>query len=176
LGRVSDRCWLVVATHGGPQQRQPDIDRQELWDLFGKETVVDFFFVERKPDEHGNRKGIDGLEHTRRDALSAIRYQLDEIHGSIKGLDAQKRVPIPEAPNADPLDYDYLLQLERDGFDELPVKNGDRLVKVNVRKLLSGVVSETERRQSAGSSTNIYIGGDVKGGTIIAGDENEVKK
>ena len=34
---------LVVATHGGPQQRQPDIDRQELWDLFGKETVVDFF-------------------------------------------------------------------------------------------------------------------------------------
>ncbi len=59
---------------------------------------------------------IDGVEHTRRDALSAIRYQLDEIHGSIKGLDAQKRVPIPEAPNAEPLDYDYLLQLERDGI------------------------------------------------------------
>ena len=119
---------------------------------------------------------IDGLEHTRRDALSAIRYQLDEIHGSIKGLDAQKRVPIPEAPNADPLDYDYLLQLEQDGFEEHPVKNGNRLVKVNVRKLLSGVVSETERRQSAGNTTNIYIGGDVKGGTIIAGDENEVNK
>ena len=119
---------------------------------------------------------IDGLEHTRRDALSAIRYQLDEIHGSIKGLDAQKRVPIPEAPNAEPLDYDYLLQLEQDGFEEHPVKNGNRLVKVNVRKLLSGVVSETERRQSAGNTTNIYIGGDVKGGTIIAGDENEVNK
>ncbi|MDO9301755.1 MAG: COR domain-containing protein [Anaerolineales bacterium] len=120
---------------------------------------------------------IDGLEHTRRDALSAIRYQLDEIHGSIKGLDAQKRVPIPEAPNAEPLDYDYLLQLERDGeLEILPVKDGSRLVKVNVRKLLSGVVSETERRQSAGNTTNIYIGGDVKGGTIIAGDENEVKK
>jgi hypothetical protein len=41
---------------------------------------------------------------------------------------------------------------------------------------ISGVVSETERRQSAGNTTNIYIGGDVKGGTIIAGDENEVKK
>ena len=119
---------------------------------------------------------IDGLEHTRRDALSAIRYQLDEIHGSIKGLDAQKRVPIPEAPNADPLDYDYLLQLEQDGFEEHPVKNGNRLVKVNVKKLLSGVVSETERRQSAGNTTNIYISGDVKGGTIIAGDENEVNK
>ena len=120
---------------------------------------------------------IDGVEHTRRDALSAIRYQLDEIHGSIKGLDAQKRVPIPEAPSAEPLDYDYLLQLERDGeLEILPVKDGSRLVKVNVRKLLSGVVSETERRQSAGNTTNIYIGGDVKGGTIIAGDENEVNK
>jgi hypothetical protein len=56
------------------------------------------------------------------------------------------------------------------------VKDGNRLVKINVRKLLSGVVSETERRQSAGNTTNIYIGGDVKGGTIIAGDENEVKR
>ena len=119
---------------------------------------------------------IEGQEHTRRDALSAIRYQLDEIHGSIKGLDAQKRVPIPEAPNAEPLDYDYLLQLEQDGFEEHPVKNGNRLVKVNVKKLLSGVVSETERRQSVGNTTNIYIGGDVQGGTIIAGDDNEVNK
>jgi internalin A len=84
---------------------------------------------------------VDGLEHTRRDALSAIRYQLDEIHASIKGLDVQKRVPIPEAPNAEPLDYDFLLQLERDGEHQvLPVKDGSRLVKVNVRKLLSGVV------------------------------------
>ncbi|MBI5295730.1 MAG: GTP-binding protein [Chloroflexi bacterium] len=118
---------------------------------------------------------IDGVEHTRRDALSAIRYQLDEIHASIKGLDAQKRVPIPDAPNAEPLDYEYLLQLEQDGFEEHPVKNGNRLVKVNVRKLLSGVVSEAERKQSAGNTTNIYIGGDVSG-NVIAGDENEVKK
>ncbi len=119
---------------------------------------------------------IDGVEHTRRDTLSAIRYQLDEIHGSIKGLGAQKRVPIPEAPDAEPLDYDYLLQLERDGeLEILPVKDGARLVKVNVRKLLSGVVSETERRRSAGNTTNIYVGGDVSG-NIIAGNENEVKK
>ena len=119
---------------------------------------------------------IEGLEHTRRDALSAIRYELGEIHGSIKGLDAQKRVPIPEAPNAEPLEYEYLLMLEREGDETCRVKNGSRLVTVNVRKLLSGVVSETERKQSAGNTTTIYIGGDVKGGTIIAGDENEVKK
>ncbi len=116
---------------------------------------------------------IDGIEYTRRDALSAIRYQLDEIHGSIKGLEPQKRVPISEAPNADPLDYDYLLQLERDGFNEHPVKDGNRLVKVDVRKLLSGVVSETERKQSVGNITNIYVGGDITGGNIVAGDGNQ---
>jgi len=53
---------IVVATHGGPQQRQPDIDRQELWDLFSKETVVDFFWVDSKPDENGKRKGIEELK------------------------------------------------------------------------------------------------------------------
>jgi len=85
---------------------------------------------------------IDGQEYSRRDVLSAIRYQLDEIHSSIKGLDAQKRVPIPEAPNAESLDYDYLLQLEQDGgLQVLPVKDGGRLVKVNVKKLLSSVAN-----------------------------------
>jgi hypothetical protein len=33
-----------------------------------------------------------------------------------------------------------------------------------------------KRKQSKTTITNIYIGGDVKGGTIIAGDENAVKK
>jgi hypothetical protein len=58
---------------------------------------------------------INGLEHTRRDALSAIRYQLDEIHASIKGLNPEKLVPVPGAVSARPLEYDYLLMLEREG-------------------------------------------------------------
>ncbi|MGA7194181.1 MAG: COR domain-containing protein [Anaerolineales bacterium] len=117
---------------------------------------------------------IDGLEHTRRDALSAIRYQLDEIHNSIKGLNPQKRVPIPEAPIAEPLDYDYLLQLEREGIDELPVKDGNRLVKVNVRKLLSGIESEIKRKETASNITNVYVAGDVKGSNIVIGNENNI--
>ena len=44
--REPDAKILVVATHGGPNQRQPDIDRQELWDLFGKDTIIDFFHVD----------------------------------------------------------------------------------------------------------------------------------
>jgi len=70
---------LVVATHGGPNQRQPDIDRQELWDLFGHDTVVDFFFVDSKPDAQGNRKGIDELKR----AIAQVAASLPEVGRSV---------------------------------------------------------------------------------------------
>ncbi|MFZ5857185.1 MAG: COR domain-containing protein [Chloroflexota bacterium] len=142
---------------------------------------------------------IDGVEHTRRDALSAIRYQLDEIHASIKGLNPEKRVPIPEAPNAEPLEYEYLLMLEREDQEIYLAKDGKRLVKVNIRELLSGIESEAQRKESAGNVTNYYIAGDVNAsgdfigrdkrisagdrgivvdgnseGNLVSGDENEV--
>ena len=77
--REPDAKILVVATHGGPQQRQPDIDRQELWDLFGRETVADFFFVDSKPDAHGNRKGIDELKL----AIARLAAELPEVGRSV---------------------------------------------------------------------------------------------
>jgi len=117
---------------------------------------------------------IDGLEHTRRDALSAIRYQLDEIHGSIKGLNPQKMVPIPNAPNAEPIEYDYLLMLEREGQETHLVKDGNRLVKINVREVLSAIENESQRKEIGGNVTNIYIGGNVQGSNIISGDNNVV--
>lgn len=83
---------LVVATHGGPQQRQPDIDRQELWDLFGKETVVDFFFVESKPDKHGNRKGIDELKR----AVAQVAASLPEVGRSVPKSFADVRQALQE--------------------------------------------------------------------------------
>jgi GTPase SAR1 family protein len=49
--REPDAKVLVVATHGGPGQRQPDIDRQELIDLFGSDTIVGFFHIDSKPNE-----------------------------------------------------------------------------------------------------------------------------
>jgi hypothetical protein len=77
--REPDAKILVVATHGGPQQRQPDIDRQELWDLFGKETVIDFFHVESKPDENGERRGIDDLKQ----AIAQVAAGLPEVGRSV---------------------------------------------------------------------------------------------
>src|SRR5207237_1674757 len=67
---------LVVATHGGPKERQPDIDRQEIWDLFGKDMVLDFFLVESKPDEQmQERKGIDDLKQ----AIARVAASLPEV-------------------------------------------------------------------------------------------------
>jgi internalin A len=141
---------------------------------------------------------IDGLEHARREAIFAIRYELGEIHKSIKGLNPQQRVPIPNALEAEPLEYEYLLMLEREGDETCRVKDGNRLVTVKVRQLLSGIESESQRRNAPEGGVIIYGdvhtgGGDFSGrdksistgdrgvvvsgkvgGHLIAGDANQV--
>jgi Leucine-rich repeat (LRR) protein len=60
--RAPEAKVLVVATHGGPGQRRPDIDRQEILDLFGIDSVRGFFHVDSKPDKQtGQPIGIDEL-------------------------------------------------------------------------------------------------------------------
>lgn len=67
---------LVVATHGGPKERQPDIDRQEIWDLFGRDMVLGFKLVESKPDEQTQeRKGIADLKL----AVARVAASLPEV-------------------------------------------------------------------------------------------------
>jgi Leucine-rich repeat (LRR) protein len=61
--REPDAKVLVVATHGGPGQRQPDIDRQELIDLFGSDTILGFFHVNSKP--HPETDCCTGIEELR---------------------------------------------------------------------------------------------------------------
>jgi len=125
---------------------------------------------------------IDGVEYSRRDALSAIRYELGEIHNSIKGLNPQQRVPVPNAPLAEPLKYDYLLKLERSGQEFLPVENGNDLVTVNVRQMLSAIETEAQRKEQQGNVINNYYtasdGGIVVGrdlsGNLISGNNNKI--
>ena len=57
-----DAKVIVVATHGGPQNRQPDLDQQALRQRFGSEVIQDFLAVDSKPDEHGERLGIEELK------------------------------------------------------------------------------------------------------------------
>lgn len=73
--REPDAKIIVVATHGGPGQRQPDVDRQEIWDLFGRDRVIDFFLIDSKPDEKGERRGIAELK----DAIARVAAGLPEM-------------------------------------------------------------------------------------------------
>jgi len=99
---------IVVATHGGPQQRQPDIDRQELWDAFGKETVVDFFFVDSKPDANGNRKGIAELKEN----IARVAATLPEVGRSVPKSFADVRAAL-QARGAPYLPFDEVLAICR---------------------------------------------------------------
>ena len=82
--------------------------------------------------------------------------------------------PVPSHPEAEPVDYDLLLQMDHNNVDVYPVLSGGKMIVVKVREMLNGVARESDRQR--GNVTNFYIGGDVKDSTIIAGDENEVKK
>ena len=81
--REPDAKILVVATHGGPKERQSDIDRWEIWDLFGKDTVIDFLHVDSKPPNYdkntrqwkGTGKGINELK----DAIARVSTSLPEV-------------------------------------------------------------------------------------------------
>jgi hypothetical protein len=118
---------------------------------------------------------IDGVEHTRRETLTAIFYHLNDIHDSIKGLSPEKLVPVPGAENAKPISYNYLLMLEAKGIEILPVPDGNRLIDVNIRKVLSGVPNETQDKSGVGVNnvTNIIVGGNFEGNLMI-GDKNQV--
>ncbi|HWS90662.1 MAG TPA: COR domain-containing protein [Pyrinomonadaceae bacterium] len=71
---------IVVATHGGPKERQPDIDRQEIYDLFGRDMVLDFFLVESRPDgATGERTNIEAL----RRAVARVAASLPEVGRSV---------------------------------------------------------------------------------------------
>lgn len=94
--REPDAKILVVATHGGPKERQPNIDRQEIWVVFGREMVSDFFLVESKPDkETGERTGIDNLKQE----IARVAASLPEVGRTVpkRWDDARKQLKETDA-------------------------------------------------------------------------------
>lgn len=81
---------------------------------------------------------VTGERETRRDALSMVRGTLDAIHKTITGLDAAPKVPHPDYPEL-VLDYDELIEFEKQGIDSFPKKVGPQVVTVGVKQLLDGV-------------------------------------
>jgi hypothetical protein len=77
--RAPDAKVLVVATHGGPGQRQPDIDRQEIQDRFGSDTVLDFFHIDSKPDLQNSCTGLAELKAK----IASVAASLPEMGRSV---------------------------------------------------------------------------------------------
>lgn len=82
---------------------------------------------------------VTGDENTRRDLLAAIRMEFDAIHKTIAKIEATEKVPLPNYPNADPVDYAFLLQLERGARETFPVSIDGKIADINVRELLNGI-------------------------------------
>jgi len=74
--RAPEAKIIVVATHGGPNQRQPDIDRQTLIDKFGQNLLVDFFFVNSKP---ADQTGIEELKNK----IAEVAYHLKGVREKV---------------------------------------------------------------------------------------------
>jgi Leucine-rich repeat (LRR) protein len=74
--RAPEAKIIVVATHGGPNQRQPDIERQTLIDKFGQDILVNFFFVNSKPPD---QTGIEELKNK----IAEVAYHLKGVREKV---------------------------------------------------------------------------------------------
>ena len=83
-----------------------------------------------------------------------------------------EKVPIPNAPEAVPVDLAFLQQAANEGRESLPVQVGGHIIDLIVKEVLSRI--ETEHKSSSGNITNIIVGKSVEG-NIIVGNENKAK-
>ncbi len=104
----------------------------------------------------------------RRQFLYSLRLEFAGIHDTIQGTKPREVVPIPGHPDAQPIDYAYLEQLEKMKMATVPhhAQNGE-VIMLDVQELLNGV-STTEMRQ-AGLPTRR----EVLSGLKTAFNENE---
>ncbi|ACC84786.1 leucine-rich repeat protein [Nostoc punctiforme] len=113
--REPDAKVLVVATHGGPGQRQPDIDRQEILDQFGKDTVIDFFHVDSKPNQ--DTTDCAGLAELK-DTIARVAASLPEMGRSVPAKWQQVRETLQTSDKAY-LPYDDVITIcAEQGIDE----------------------------------------------------------
>ena len=94
---------------------------------------------------------VNGDVPTRRDFLSAIRMEFSAIHRTIAKIEATEKVPLPSQPTVAPVDYEFLLRLERDNRPTFPVQSGNDIIDVDVKELLDGV------RPSKNQSVKVFI-------------------
>jgi len=90
---------------------------------------------------------VSGKEDTRRDLLAMIRGEFDAIHKTIAKIEATEKVPLPNAPEADPVDLTFLQRLASEGRETLPVQVGNRIIDLIVKEVLSQIEKEGKSSQ-----------------------------
>ena len=73
----ADAKILIVGTHGGPQQRQPDIDLQDLRDKFGPDCILGAFHVNSQPE---------GYDETNKDTWTGERIGIAKLKAAIANV------------------------------------------------------------------------------------------
>jgi len=109
---------------------------------------------------------VGGKQDTRRELLAMIRGGFDAIHKTIAKIEVTEKVPLPNAPEAAPVDLTFLQRAASEGRESLPVQVGDKIVDLVVEKLLSQVEKE-------GSRVELHIHGNVDSSNIIIGNDNK---
>lgn len=112
---------------------------------------------------------VSGKEDTCRDLLAMIRGEFEAIHKTIAKIEVTEKVPVPNVPEASPVDLAFLQRLANEGRESLPVQAGDQIIDLIVKEVLSRIEIDAKR------NININIGGDV-GGNFIVGDDNTANR
>jgi len=109
---------------------------------------------------------VDGKDDTRRELLVIIRAEFDAIHKTIAKIEVTEKVPLPNAPEAAPVDLAFLQKMASEGRESLPVQAGNQIIDLIVKEVLNRIEVDGKR------NITINIGGNV-GGNFVVGDDNE---
>ena len=105
--------------------------------------------IKSDPEDKKIFIAVSGRESTRRSFLSMIRDTFTKIHNSFANLEISQWVPVPDYPDANPLDYEELLGHESEGQNKYLV--GKLKLWLDLRQLLDGYESiELRRRNQMG--------------------------
>jgi internalin A len=91
---------------------------------------------------------IRGPGRQPRDLLAVTRREFEEIHGGIKGLVAEEKVPVPKYP-AVKLDYRKLLVREANGKMTVEFETATESIELPLGKLLDNFEEPVSRRHRA---------------------------
>ncbi|MGK7904278.1 MAG: COR domain-containing protein [Hormoscilla sp.] len=102
--RAPEAKIIIVATHGGPNQRQPDIDSHDIIARFGRNTICGFFHVDSKPGATENH--IDELK----EAIARVAASLPEVGRKVPAKWQEAREELQATAKAY-LSYDEVIAL-----------------------------------------------------------------